>query len=112
MQVTVLRSKIHRIPVTRADIEYEGSLTLDAELFDRAGFVRHEKILVANIANGERFETYVIRGDEGAREVCLNGAAARLGSVGDLLIIIAFAQMSIESARDFEPTLLQGKDFL
>ena len=110
MQVTVLRTKIHRIPVTEANIEYEGSLTLDAALFDRAGFIPYEKILVANIANGERFETYVIRGPEGERRVCLNGAAARLGTPGDLLIILAFAQMPAEAARDFQPTVLQGPD--
>jgi aspartate 1-decarboxylase len=110
MDVTVLRSKIHRIPVTRSDIDYEGSLELDANLFDRAGFVPHEKVLVANLRNGERFETYVIRGGKGERVVCLNGAAARLGEIGDLLIIFAFARMPIEEARRFEPIVLRGED--
>lgn len=111
MQVTVLRSKIHGIHVTRANLHYEGSLTLDADVFERAGFVPHEKVTVANITNGQRFETYVIRGERGSREVCLNGAAARLGTVGDLLIVLAFAQMPLEAARDFQPTILRGKDF-
>lgn len=110
MEVTVLRTKIHGVQVTRANVEYEGSLTLDADLFDRADFVPYEKITVANIANGERFETYVIRGERGPREVCLNGAAARLGTVGDRLIVLAFTRMPEEAARDFKPTIVRAKD--
>lgn len=110
MEVTVLRCKIHGARVTRANLEYEGSLTLDAELFERAGFVPYEKVMVANINNGQRFETYVIRGEKGPREVGLNGGAARLGSVGDRLIVLAFTRMPAEAARDFEPTVLREAD--
>ncbi|MCZ6602989.1 MAG: aspartate 1-decarboxylase [Planctomycetota bacterium] len=110
MQVTVLRTKIHGAQVTRAEVSYEGSLTLDADLFDRAGFVPNEKVIVANITNGERFETYVIRGSAGPREVGLNGGAARLGTVGDQLIVLAFTQMPEEAARDFSPTVIRSAD--
>lgn len=108
MEVTILRAKLHGFQVTQVNLDYEGSLTLDADLFDRAGFVPYEKVTVANISNGERFETYVIREESDARVVGLNGAAARLGSVGDPLIVLAFARMPEDAARDFRPTILRA----
>ena len=105
MTVTVLKSKLHRIRVTEAKLDYTGSLTIDEDLMDAVGMLNYEKILVANVDNGERFETYAIRGPRGSGVCCLNGAAAHKGKVGDLLIVMSWAQMSDEEARLFTPRI-------
>lgn len=106
MTVTLLRAKLHRIHVTEACLDYVGSLTVDQDLMDAAGLFTNEKILCANVRNGERFETYVIPGPRGSGVCCLNGAAAHKGQVGDLLIVMAFAQMTPEEAATFQPKVV------
>ena len=105
MTVTLLKSKLHRIVVTEAKLDYTGSLTLDEDLMDAVGILNYEKLLVANVDNGERFETYAIRGPRGSGVCCLNGAAAHKGKVGDRLIVMTWAQMSEEEARSFTPRI-------
>ena len=105
MKVTLLKSKLHRIVVTEAKLDYTGSLTLDEDLMDAVGILNYEKLLVANVDNGERFETYAIRGPRGSGVCCLNGAAAHKGKVGDRLIVMTWAQMSEEEARSFTPRI-------
>ena len=107
MTVTVLKSKLHRIKVTESNLDYEGSLTLDPDCMEAVGIVPYEKILVAGVENGNRFETYAIRGERGSRICCLNGAAAHMGRVGDRLIVMAFAQMPPEEAEGFVPSVLR-----
>lgn len=104
MLVDVLRTKLLRPEVTAARLDYEGSLALDAELMALVGMLPYEKILVGNLANGERFETYAIPAPAGSREVCLNGATAHLGKPGDRLVIMTFARLSIEEARVWKPS--------
>ena len=106
MLLTMLKSKLHRIPVTEANLAYEGSLTLDPDYMEAAGILPYEKILCADVENGNRFETYAIAGMRGSRTCCLNGAAAHKGKVGDLLIVMAFARMTPEEARGFVPRVL------
>ena len=96
MQVTLLKSKLHRATVTAVSPDYSGSLSIDRTLMKEAGFLHHEKILVGNISNGERFETYCIPAPEGSGEIALNGAAAHKGSVGDLLVILTFINLEPE----------------
>jgi len=103
MTVTLLKSKLHRIVVTEAKLDYTGSLTLDEDLMDAVSILNYEKLLVANVDNGERFETYAIRGPRGSGVCCLNGAAAHKGKVGDRLIVMTWAQMPEEEARAFTP---------
>ena len=103
MTVTLLKSKLHRIVVTESKLDYTGSLTLDEDLMDAVGILNYEKLLVANVDNGERFETYAIRGPRGSGVCCLNGAAAHKGKVGDRLIVMTWAQMSEEEAHAFTP---------
>ena len=105
MTVTLLKSKLHRITVTEAKLDYTGSLTLDEDLMDAVGILNYEKLLVANVDNGERFETYAIRGPRGSGVCCLNGAAAHKGKVGDRLIVMAWAQVSAEEASLFVPRI-------
>ena len=105
MTIEVLRAKIHRVRVTEADINYIGSITLDEDLIDAAGLVEGEKVQVLNVNNGDRLYTYVIKGERGSGVVCLNGPAARRVSVGDLVIVVAYAHMSIEETRAFRPTI-------
>jgi aspartate 1-decarboxylase len=104
MQIEMFRAKIHRATVTGAELEYEGSLAVGRELLDAAGLLVGEKVQVVNLANGNRFETYLIEGEPG--EVCLNGPAARLGLRGDRVIIIAYAHMTLEEARSHKPTIV------
>ena len=99
----LLRTKLLRAEVTRARLEYEGSLAVDIELMNLVGMLPYEKILVGNLANGERFETYAIPAPAGTREVCLNGATAHLGKSGDLLVIMTFAELSPEEAKSWKP---------
>jgi aspartate 1-decarboxylase len=104
--VTLLRAKLHRINVTEAKLEYTGSLTVDRDLMEAAGLFENEKILCANVANGNRFETYVIPGPRGSGVCCLNGAAAWKGGVGDRLIVMAWAQVPVEEASAFSPKVI------
>jgi len=106
MLVQVFKSKIHRIRVTDAELNYIGSITLDADLIEAAGIIVGERVQIVNINNGERFETYVIKGERGSGEVCLNGPAARRVSKGDLIIVIAYGFMSIDEAKDFQPKMV------
>ncbi|MDP5102143.1 MAG: aspartate 1-decarboxylase [Nonlabens sp.] len=106
MLITVVKSKIHRVKVTGADLNYIGSITIDEDLMDGANIVEGEKVQIVNNNNGERLETYAIPGPRGSGEITLNGAAARKVAKGDVLILICYAQMTIEEARNFKPMLL------
>jgi aspartate 1-decarboxylase len=106
MQRQMLKSKVHRARVTQADLNYEGSLTLDRDLMRAADLLPYEKIHVLNVNNGERFETYVIEGEAGSGTVCLNGAAARKGAAGDLVILVSYALCEEEEARRMKPDLV------
>lgn len=106
MIIEVLKSKIHRVRVTQAELNYVGSITIDADLIDAANMIPNEKVQVVNNNNGERFETYVIKGERGSGVVCLNGACARLAQVGDIIIIVSFAHMSFEEAKVYRPVLV------
>ena len=107
MMITVFRSKIHRATVTDANLNYEGSITIDSELMRLADLLPYEQVQVANINNGERFETYVIPGQAGSGEIVINGAAARKAAIGDLVIIIAYAQIERDKAAAFKPVVVQ-----
>ena len=107
MQRTLLKSKIHRAKITDANLNYEGSLTIDSDLLEKADILPYEKIDVVNINNGHRFTTYVIEGKAGTGEICLNGAAARLGEIGDLIIIITYINLPEEEVRKHNPKILQ-----
>jgi aspartate 1-decarboxylase len=102
----MFKSKIHRATITQAELHYEGSLTIDTELMDAADLLPYEKVSIVNINNGERLETYIIPGERGSKTICLNGAAARKGAVGDRIIIISYATMSEEEARSYKPTIV------
>lgn len=106
MLVDILKSKILRAEVTEAEVDYEGSLAIDAELMERIGLLPYEKILVGNITNGERLETYAIEAPAGSRKFALNGAAAHKGKIGDLLVIMSFARMTMEEAREWTPRVI------
>ncbi len=106
MQIEILKSKIHRVRVTEANLDYVGSVTVDEDLIDAAGLLAGERVFIANIDNGERFDTYVIRGERGSGVIGLNGAAARKVSVGDRVIIMAYARMTPDEARDFVPMIV------
>ena len=106
MQIQVLKSKIHRVKVTEADLNYIGSITIDEDLMDASGIIEGEKVQIVNINNGERLETYVIKGVRGSGDVCLNGPAARRVAVGDIVIIISYALMDFEEAKTFKPTIV------
>ena len=110
MEIEILKSKIHRITITEANLHYVGSLTLDEDLMDAANIIEHEKIQVVNVNNGTRLETYVIKGKRGSGVCCLNGPAARQGSVGDVVIIISYANMKFEDAKNFKPWLVFPKE--
>ena len=106
MQRILFKSKIHRATITEANLHYEGSLTIDVTLMNAAGIVPYEQVSVVNINNGERFETYAIVGEAGSGVICLNGAAARKGVVGDQIIIITYGMFSEEEVRAFTPTVV------
>lgn len=106
MRIDVLKSKIHRAKITQAELHYVGSITLDEALMDAANLIEGEKVHVVNINNGERLETYVIRGERDSGTVCLNGPAARKASVGDMVIIISYASMEFEGAKKFKPHII------
>ena len=106
MNITLLKSKIHRAVVTQSDLNYVGSVTIDARLMREAGIVEYEKVAIADIDNGNRFETYVITGEEDSGIICLNGAAARCVSAGDKVIIMAYANMTPQEAQSHRPSVL------
>jgi aspartate 1-decarboxylase len=106
MRIEVLKSKIHRAKITQAELHYVGSIAIDEDLMEAANLIEGEKVTVVNINNGERLETYVIRGDRGTGMVCLNGPAARKAQVGDIVIIISYASMKFEKAKIFKPTII------
>lgn len=106
MQLTLLKAKIHRANVTMADLNYEGSISIDTDLLEASGILVHEKVDVLNINNGERFTTYVIPAKAGSGAIQVNGAAARLVQIGDPVIIISYASMSVEEAKKFEPKVV------
>ncbi|MBL8003681.1 MAG: aspartate 1-decarboxylase [Candidatus Kapabacteria bacterium] len=106
MNRIMFKSKIHRATITEAELHYEGSLTIDEDLMESADLLEYEKVAVVNINNGERFETYVIKGERGSKVICLNGAAARKGQVGDRIIIISYTTLSDEEAKVHEPTIV------
>ncbi len=106
MRLHLLKSKIHNAVVTSGDLEYEGSITIDSELLELGDMIPNEKVLCVNNNNGERFETYIIEGKPGSREIQLNGAAARCALPGDEIIIMAFAEIEAEKARSFKPMIL------
>ena len=106
MWVQVLKSKIHRAVVTDANLNYEGSITIDEDLIDAANLFVHEKVAIVNNNNGERFETYIIRGERGSGTVCLNGAAARKVQRGDIIIIMSYAFLPFEEAKAYDPTVV------
>ena len=106
MLLEILKSKIHRVSVTEANLNYIGSITIDEDLVEAAGLYENEKVTIVNINNGERIDTYVIRGERGSGKICLNGAAARKFEVGDLVIIMAYAQMTPQEASTFKPKVV------
>jgi aspartate 1-decarboxylase len=110
MQIQILKSKIHRAVITEANLNYVGSLTIDEDLMDAANMIEHEKIQVVNVNNGERIETYIIKGPRGSGVMCLNGPAARKGAEGDIVIVISYALMDFEEAKKFKPTIIFPKE--
>ncbi len=106
MFIEVVKSKIHRVTVTEADLNYMGSITLDEDLMDAANLIANEKVSIVNNNNGERFETYIIKGERGSGVVCLNGAAARKVQKGDIIIIMSYALMDFEEAKKFKPAIV------
>ena len=106
MLVEVLKSKIHRVTVTEADLNYIGSITIDEGIMEAANVIEGEKVQIVNINNGERLETYIIKGERGSGNICLNGPAARRVAVGDIIIIISYAHMDFEEAKSFKPTIV------
>ena len=110
MQIEVLKSKIHRAVITEANLNYVGSITIDEDLLDAANLIEHEKVQVVNVNNGERLETYVIRGKRGSGICCLNGPAARRGMVGDVVVIISYASMDFEEAKKFKSWIVFPKE--
>jgi aspartate 1-decarboxylase len=106
MIIEVLKSKLHRVKVTQAELNYVGSITIDEDLMDAANMIANEKVQIVNNNNGARFETYVIKGERGTGTICLNGAAARMAQVGDIVIIMSFAYMEMDEARKYQPVLV------
>lgn len=103
MTISVLKSKVHRAVITEANLNYVGSLTLDEDLMDAANMIANEKVQIVNVNNGERIETYLIKGKRGSGVCCLNGPAARKGQVGDVVVVISYATMDFETAKTFKP---------
>ncbi|MDB5258132.1 MAG: L-aspartate-alpha-decarboxylase [Chitinophagaceae bacterium] len=106
MFIEVLKSKIHRVKVTQAELHYVGSVTIDEDLMDAAHLIENEKVTILNINNGERFETYVIKGERNTGTICLNGPAARRVQLGDIIIVISYASMDLEEAKQWKPYLI------
>ena len=110
MQIEVLKSKVHRAIITEANLNYVGSITIDEDLIEAANMIENEKVQVVNVNNGERLETYVIRGKRGSGICCLNGPAARKGMVGDVVVIISYALMDFTEAKKFKPWIVFPKE--
>ena len=110
MFIEVVKSKIHRVTVTEANLNYIGSITVDEDLLDAANLIANEKVAIVNNNNGERFETYIIKGERGSGVVCLNGAAARKAQPGDIIIIMSYALMDFEEAKSYKPTIVFPKE--
>ncbi|RYF96362.1 MAG: aspartate 1-decarboxylase [Chitinophagaceae bacterium] len=110
MQIEVLKSKIHRVKVTEANLHYIGSITIDENLMDAANLIENEKVQVLNIDNGERLETYVIKGTRGSGMICMNGPASRRVTVGDTVIVISYASMDFEQAKTHKPSIIFPKE--
>jgi aspartate 1-decarboxylase len=106
MFIEICKSKIHRVTVTGADLQYVGSITIDEDLMDAANLIENEKVQVVDINNGERLETYIIRGERGSGEIILNGPASRKVAVGDIVIIVSYATMEFEEAKQFKPKII------
>lgn len=106
MMIQVLKSKLHCVQVTQANLHYMGSITIDEDLMDAAGMIEGEKVQIVNNNNGERIETYIIKGERGSGCICLNGAAARKAIVGDTIIVISYALMDFEEAKRYKPTVV------
>lgn len=106
MQIEVVKSKIHRVTVTEANLNYIGSITIDEDLMDAANIIANERVYIVDNNNGERFDTYVIKGERGSGVICLNGAAARKVQPGDVVIIMAYAVMDFEEAKNFKPAVI------
>ncbi|TAF76840.1 MAG: aspartate 1-decarboxylase [Bacteroidetes bacterium] len=105
MYIEVVKSKIHRVKITQAELHYVGSITIDEDLLDAANMIENEKVQVLNLNNGERLETYIIKGKRGSGIICMNGPAARKMQVGDIVIVISYASMDFEEAKSWKPTL-------
>ena len=110
MQIELLKSKIHRVKVTQANVNYIGSITIDEDLMDAARLVEYEKVHVVNVTNGERLITYVIKGERGSGIICLNGAAAHKANIGDIVIILSYASMTPEETKNHQPICIFPKD--
>jgi aspartate 1-decarboxylase len=110
MHIQVLKSKIHRVKITQAELHYVGSITIDEDIIDAANMIENEKVAIVNINNGERLETYIIKGERGSGMVCLNGPAARKAQVGDIVIIISYASMDFEEAKKYKPVIVFPDD--
>jgi aspartate 1-decarboxylase len=110
MQIQILKSKIHRAVITEANLNYVGSITIDEDLMDAANLIVNEKVQVVNVNNGERLETYVLKGKRGSGICCLNGPAARKGMTGDVVVIISYALVEFEEAKSFQPKLVFPKE--
>lgn len=106
MQIEIVKSKIHRVTVTEANLNYIGSITIDEDLMDAANIIANERVYIVNNNNGERLDTYVIKGERGSGVICLNGAAARKVQPGDIVIIMAYAMMDFEEAKSFKPSVI------
>jgi aspartate 1-decarboxylase len=106
MLVTILKSKIHRVTITESNLNYIGSITIDTDLMEASNIIANEKVTIVNNNNGARFETYVIPGEKGSGVICLNGAAARLVQPGDIVIIMSYAMMEMEEAKNFKPSVI------
>lgn len=106
MFIEIVKSKIHRVTVTEANLNYIGSITIDQDLMDAANIIANERVFIVNNNNGERFDTYVIPGERGSGVICLNGAAARKAEIGDIVIIMAYASMDFEEAKSFKPSVV------
>jgi aspartate 1-decarboxylase len=110
MIIEILKSKIHRVKVTQAELNYVGSITIDEDLLEAANIIPNEKVQIVNNNNGARFETYVIKGERGSGTICLNGSCARLAQVGDIIIIMSYAQLPFEEAKKYNPILVFPND--
>ena len=106
MFIEVVKSKIHRVKITQAELHYVGSITVDEDIMEAANIIENEKVQIVNINNGERLETYVIKGERGSGNICLNGPAARKAQVGDIIIIISYASMEFDRAKSHKPTII------